>query len=289
VLNNRELASTIWLTFGIAVALCRADLRRSLWSIVRSAVPWRLLLVWSLYSGAITFAVVGLHRIGLGYRDSTKDAVVWALIAGLSILFKFNEVGADPGLLRRTLFGAVKLTALVEFFVNLYVFPLWAELVLQPFVVLVATTALVAGMEEKTVPAKRLLDTVSICLGLAFLLVVARQLVLHYNEIDGRATALAFAQPVLLTVLIVALTYCVGLIAAYELVFMRIGWKQPSRRNRLRARTALLITLHLRLRRVHGFAGTLPRRLAARSSWREARRFVRDYAAGREVPMPLDA
>jgi hypothetical protein len=107
------------------------------------------------HAGAVTASIIGVHQLGFAYRDSTKDAVVWALIAGSPILFKFNEFGADADLLTRTLFGAVKVTAFAEFAINLYVFPLWVELVLQPFVVFFATITVVAGMDEENLPAKK--------------------------------------------------------------------------------------------------------------------------------------
>lgn len=87
---------------------------------------------------------------------------MWGLIAGLPILFKFNVVGREPRLLRNTLVGVVGATASVEFFINACVFPLWAELLLQPFLAVVAMTSIVAGSDEKTMRAKQLIDGVSV-------------------------------------------------------------------------------------------------------------------------------
>jgi hypothetical protein len=84
----------------------------------------------------LTATVYGLRRADLTYSDSTKDAVVWAVVVGLPLLFNAHGKRGAPGLLRATLVGAVALTALVEFFVNLYVLPIWVEVVLQPVVVL---------------------------------------------------------------------------------------------------------------------------------------------------------
>lgn len=98
----------------------------------------------------MTAATYGLHRVGLGYPDSTKDAVVWGSIAGLVILFKFNDAGEAPRLLRYTLGGAFGATALVEFFANLYVFPLFVQLFFQPFVAVVKWSSVIAARDEKT-------------------------------------------------------------------------------------------------------------------------------------------
>ena len=90
---------------------------------------------------------------------------------------------------------------------------------------------------------------------------------------------LSFLQPIALSV-VVAMTYIVALVSSYELAFMRLGWGQPSRRHRIRAKLALLVTLHVRLQKVHHFFGFLPDQLADAKSWRAARRIVRDYKSG---------
>jgi hypothetical protein len=81
----------------------------------------------------------------------------------------------------------VGLTVLVEFFVNLYVSPLWVELLLQPFVAVVLWMSVVAAGDTK-----RLLDVISTLSGIAMIVVVAWYLVRHYQEIDPRSTALSF-------------------------------------------------------------------------------------------------
>lgn len=284
LLNDRELASTILLGLGLIAASFNRGIRSSLLSVVRAASGWKLSIIWIMYAALLSATTYGLQRVGLDYADSTKDAVVWGLIAGLPILFKFSVVGKESRLLRETLSGVVRATALVEFFINVYVFPLWAELLLQPFVAVIAITSIIAGYDEKTMPAKKLIDGVSAVLGFAVIFFVARHLAQHHDEIDGRSTLLSFAQPIVLSIAVVAMTYIVALVSSYELAFMRIGWSQPARRGRVRARLALLLTLHVRLHQVHHFTGTLPHQLADTTSWRAARRLMHDYKSGTPRP-----
>ena len=122
-------------------------------------------------------------------------------------------------------------------------------------------------------------------MGFAVVFVVGRHLIQHRAEVDGSSTVLSFFQPVILSVVVVAMTYIVELVSSYELAFMRLGWGQPSRRHRVRAKLALLVTLHVRLQNVGHFDGFLPDQLADAKSWRAARRIVRDYKSG--VP-PVD-
>jgi len=97
MLNNRELASAILLGSGLIAACFSGSLRSKLLSLVRAAFGWKLSTLWVTYIGLVVATTYGLHRIGLGYPDSAKDAVVWGLIAGLPILFKFGVAGRVRG------------------------------------------------------------------------------------------------------------------------------------------------------------------------------------------------
>ena len=91
MLNNRELASAILLGSGLIAACFSGSLRSNLICLVRAAFGWKLSTLWVTYIGLVVATTYGLHRVGLGYPDSAKDAVVWGLIAGLPILFKFGD------------------------------------------------------------------------------------------------------------------------------------------------------------------------------------------------------
>jgi hypothetical protein len=278
MLNDRELATAILLGVVIAACCLSKDVRSSFG--LRSAFGWKLPLIGLTYVLVLAGSVAGLHKIGLNYPGSTKDAVVWGLLVGLPLLGGFNSLGQRPGSERAMLGRIVSLTVLVEFFVNLYVFPLWVELMLQPFVAVVAWMSVVAAGDNRYRPAVWLLDVILALSGIVMIVVVAWYLLRHYQEIDPRSTALSFLQPVLLSLAIILLTYIVALVSSYESAFLRIGWHQPSRRQRLRAKFALATTLHVRLHKVHNFAGLLPQRLADTGSWRSARQFVRTYRSG---------
>jgi hypothetical protein len=281
VLNNRELASAILIGLFIAACCLSGNVRSSFRPLLRNAFAWKLSLIWLAYVLVLTAAVTGLHRAGLNYAGSTKDAVVWGIVVGLPLLAKYNTLGQRPGSIRALFLRIVGLTVLVEFFVNLYVFPLWVELLWQPLVVVVmGMSAVVAERDRRNQQAKKVLDALVAALGAVIILIVAWHLIRHHDQIDAGSAALSFLQPVALSATIIVLTYAVALVSSYGLAFLRIGWSQPDRRKRMRAKAAIVVTLHARLNKIHNFAGQLPRRLSETTSWRSARRLVRDYKTG---------
>jgi len=114
--------------------------------------------------------------------------------------------------------------------VNPYVFPLWAELLLQPFLVVIGMASALAGADARSRPARKLLDSISTVVGFVILFAVARHLVQHHDDVDVRATLLSFTLLVVLSGAVVSLTHLVVLLSSYEVASLCIGWGQPSRR-----------------------------------------------------------
>src|SRR5438067_443242 len=72
--------------------------------------------------------------------------------------------------------------------------------------------------------------------------------------------------------------YAVGLLSAYELAFLRIGWK--SDRGwwaRTRAKLALLASFHVKARDVGDFSGPWQFKLASATSFSDARRVIGEF------------
>lgn len=279
--NNREFATLILFGLLLLWVLSRRDLRASFGSALKAAFAPRLAVIWVVYAAALLLTVWALRYLGLRYEGANKDAVVWALVVGLPVLVKFDSAAKQPGSFGSLLRRAVGLTAIVEFYVNLYVFPLWVELLLQPFAALLAMLTVVAETRQEWTPVKRLTEGCLAVLGFVVAGVVAVHLVTNLRELDGTKIALSFLQPVLLTAVVVALTYLLAVYSSYELAFMRMKFPIVPTTTSRWSKVALVVGLHFRVHKVSGFAGHLPRRLKSRPGYRDASNLVSDYKHGR--------
>ena len=281
MLNNREVASAILVLALLAMVMLRRDMRGSLASVIGSALVPKLALLWTAYAGCVVGAVLVIGHLGLRYDGSTKDAVVWALIAGLPIGFRFDRAARQPGLLVNALVGAIKWTTLVEFFVNLYVLPLWAELPLQAVLAFLALLAVTAEtVANAPLSTRRFLNGVLTVGGGSLLLANAAHIAVQWDSIDWRATGLALLQPIVLTMVVVLFTAVVALLSAYELLFLRLHFPRGAGAVAARHRLALVLGLHVRLMKISGFAGALTVRLRSTRSLGSALAVVRDYRRG---------
>ena len=283
MLNNREMASVIVLGSALAMVCLWPGVRRSFVSVLASLFGRKLMELWLLYGLSVSAAALVLDRIGLRYPGSVKDVVVWAVIAGLPIYVRFVNVQEHPDLLLHGLLKTVRATAFVEFFVNLYVFPLWIEIPVQCVILIVAVLSGYANADTSTPQVVRtFLARVLLLIGGAMLLWSAAHVLDGWHHISWKNTAFAFVQPVALTVVAVIMTAVVAVLAAHETAWTRLQFPRVEPRLRLRHQLALLFGLHVRLHKVAGLGATTGAELKATESFAAALGVVRRY--GRSEP-----
>jgi hypothetical protein len=141
VFTNRELALALW-ALGFAVwALSKPEIRANCWELVKTVVAPPLGIVLLLACASASTAVWMFHELGSWHTTSAKETAFWFFGSALVLLFTYDRVAEDYGwTVRKTL----ALTFLFQFVINLYAFPLAAELVLVPIVVFL-TVILAAG------------------------------------------------------------------------------------------------------------------------------------------------
>jgi hypothetical protein len=152
-----------------------------------------------------------------------------------------------------------------------------AELILQPFLVLLGLMSVVAGMNDRHKSVKRLTDRVLIFIGLALLAFTLQQLVVNWDELDKLQAMRELVLPMWLTVGLLPFIYFLSLYSNYEMAFKGIDFRTKDRRARFRAKLAFMTKFHLRAREAHTFNWLWARRLGSADSFRAARQVIDDF------------
>jgi hypothetical protein len=121
---------------------------------------------------------------------------------------------------------ALRLTLIVEFLVNLYVFPFGVEMVLVPFVVLVVLVEAVAALDPAQAPAQRFSSGVITTIGFGLLAYVVVSVLSDLSGFLTRENAEDF-------LLAPALT-----LASFPILFVVVRWVRwdtPAVRRRWQA------------------------------------------------------
>jgi len=281
-LNNREWATLVWLSIAVALALLRREIRSSLRDLTRTALHIKILLpalIMVAYVGVLVR--IGL-RVGLWNMNLIKGTIIWFIVSGLVLLMSSAKAGKERRFFRRTALRTLEATVFVEFFTNLFVLSLPAELILQPVVVLLAMLSIVAGGEKRYHAAKRFVDGLLTVAGLGIATFSVVQLIRQWDQLNKSANVLEFVLPVWLTIGLLPFIYLVALYAAYESSFNRIDSMAKDRGARRRAKLALLTITHGRTRSLNAFTGDCAEEVASTASLAEARDVIRKYQASRQ-------
>ena len=258
MLNNRELAALIWIGAAVLWAFSKPSVRESLVGVIRALLKPKILI-----SIAAMLAWIGLElsigvRLGLWNFALAKGTILWTLGSAGVLLFNCTQIdpgGDDPHFFRRTILATVGVAAFVEFFVNLYVMSLLVELVFQMVIIALTLMVAVAAQKPEHKSVKILCERMLALTGLALLVLTARQLYLHWQQLNVSDVLLDFALPVWLTIGLVPFLFLFSIYVAYDAAIRRINWEARDRRARWRSGLALLSTLRFRTDTVRKFTG----------------------------------
>ena len=256
MLNNREIATLVWVAAAIPWAFSNKSVRGSFAQVVKMFLEPRILTPF-----VVMLAWIGLElwvgiRLAFWNPALAKGTILWTLGSASVLLVNCTQIDSDGDHLlffRRTLLATVCVTAFVEFFASLYVMNLPAELVFQIMVVVLSLVVVVAGKNPKYKSVKVFCERMLALICLAFITMAAQQIYLNWQQLDAWELLLDFALPVWLTVGLVPFLYFFSIYVVYDAAFCRIHAEATGIRARWRSQLALLSVLHFRAHTVQTF------------------------------------
>ena len=277
LLNNRELASLIWLVVAAAWILSNRKPRSATVEILKNLARPVLLVPLLLMMGWVALEIrVGseltLWNIGLAYNTA-----VWTVGTALVLFFNINEAADDPRFFRKTVIGTLKASVVVAFFINLFVFSLLAELILQPALTILVMLEVVSGRKPEFQPGKKVVDAFLTGIGVLLLGYTMSELYAQWAHLDPRALLLQFSLPVWLTIGILPFIYVLSLVLVYDGALRRVNWATSDWRARWRTRFVLARDFGLRQNELRSFTGMWIKRLSASADVASARAVVRQF------------
>jgi hypothetical protein len=174
MLNNREWAILIW-SVGIFLALmARSEIRSSVAQLLRILLSPPLLIPLLLMVGYVVGEIWLGYKARLWRTDLIKDTIVWFVISALAFFFGYDQASKQPHFFRRRLVAAISIPVFIEFFANLFVLNLVAEVALQPFLLLLGLLIAMAESDERLRALRTPLNALLAVVGLSLLVYSVR-------------------------------------------------------------------------------------------------------------------
>lgn len=278
--NSREDALVFWALVGTGLALSGPDIRHSLLNVIRSVLAPALLRLWILTAVYTTAVVAGAERLGLWHTTTLKETLYWFFGAGVVLIAGAIQTTGDPVKFKNLVRRAFKFTIVLEFFVNVYVFPLAVELFFIPFMVLLVTMNAFSGYQPKYKDVARLTEKLIVWIGFGVVAFVAVSVLRDLDGATSRETIEQLLVAPALTIASIPLFYFVALLTAYEQVFWRTKFfLRDDKRLARRANLAVVRACGFSLRRISLFTGEFIPRLIALRNENDLDELMRDFQA----------
>ena len=226
IFTTREIAIFIYGILLLAYVLVRKKGKNILMPVIKAACHIKLI---------IPFCMVLLFAAGfvwvctyLPFWDwiYVKDIVFWVLFAGVPICFNATNRQLEEHYFRNILIDNLKFTALVEFLTGTFTFPIIGELILQPL--LVFFVILESSLVKKTEATKKVVDGLIGIAGLIIIGLTIKSMADSIGEIYFVDILVGLALPIILSIIYLPVAYFFALYAKYEILFLRMGFKEPD-------------------------------------------------------------
>lgn len=238
VLDNRELAICVWITIFLIWVLRAHGVRESLKDLLASAFKIQILSTLFLAISYLVVINICLFYVGLWTVGQLKVSIFWLIFVGIKEISDISKISQDPKQLRAFTVAHLKLSLALDFFINLYGFPFFVELIFVPFMALISGLFFFAQNEEKYQQVEKLISWVMVVIVVGILSYEVYMLVNNFNKIAHKDTIRNFILPIIYPILFVPFLWLLSIYVAYEGVFARLefilGNKQLSEKAKYR-------------------------------------------------------
>ncbi len=144
-------------------------------------------------------------------------------------------------ILEKVLKDNLKLTAILEFIISTFTFNIWVELVIIPITTIIVIMNVIAERKEEYEKVHKLLDIVLAVAGFWILYETIKIGIHEYKELDALNTFISFMIPIVYLILIIPLEYILELYSKYELLFVRMSFKEEKDKKKFKRRHRWLV------------------------------------------------
>lgn len=220
--SSREVALFSWSLVFIVLAARRIDVRKSFFAICRSFLNWKILVPIFAIAAYSLMIVFVLYKLGIWQPFLIKDTIYWFIGTAFILLLNINEADQN-GFFKKVLIDSLRVIVLFIFIINLYTLNIFIELILVPLVFFIVVMSTYVEGKPEYFQIKRILNFGLSAIGILYIFYAVCEIFSDYRLLVNVKNLETFILPPILTVTFIPVLYLLALIAAYEVLFMRLG------------------------------------------------------------------
>jgi cytochrome bd-type quinol oxidase subunit 2 len=139
------------------------------------------------------------------------------------MLFRFTKAN-DHDFFQKSIKANIKGLVFLEFFINLYGFNIWIELILVLIYALIGGMLAISDTDKKYEAVKKLLIHFLSAMGLFFIVYAVYMAIKDFSNFASYENLVSFYLPIILSLSFLPFVYFAALFAGYETLFTRLGF-----------------------------------------------------------------
>lgn len=230
------MATYIWLLILVIVFLSEKSVRKSIISLLKIIFSAKMFIPIIIMGVYIIIVIYIMYLANFWNKTLIKDSIVWSFGVGLVMFFNANKATKDEYHIKEIVKENIKLTVIVEFIINFYVFNLPVELFVIPFITILVLLQVVSQYDEKYKTAENFFTSLLNIIGLIIISIAVYKLFNDFNTFATLENLRSFLFPIVMTFTYIPFIYLLALFIMYEEFFNRID--SAYRHNTLMAKYA---------------------------------------------------
>lgn len=227
-LSSRECTTIIWGVILIIYVITKKETRNASYNVIKIFFGKKLRILWIVYFLYVVGITSLFSKLSLWKNVYLKDVIIWTLFSGLINYMNAVSREADENYIIKLIKENLKLIIIFEFIMSTFTFNILVELLIIPIFTLISILSFVSERDAKYKNVYKLTNSVSGILGFVFLYKTIEVGVNEYQQLNVRDTLISFLIPIIYLVLTLPLIYIISLYSKYELLFLRMSFKEGN-------------------------------------------------------------
>ena len=247
ILSTREWATLIWGCIFMLYVLCHREIRKSLWNVIVIFFDKKLRILWEIILLYVLTITMVFCYLPIWENIYIKDIIIWFLFSGLIYCMNAVSSEADETYIKKMLKDNLKFTMILEFFMSTFTFNIWIELAIIPVITIITVMNVIAEKKEEYKSVHKLLDSILAIAGFWIFYETIKIGINEYKQLNIINTLVSFMIPIVYLILIIPLEYILELYSKYEVLFLRMTFKEEKDK---RIRTAIFRECNFSVRKI---------------------------------------
>ena len=241
ILSTRELATIIWILILLIYILKNKRTKKLFLNVIKILFGKNLIKIWILISLYVFIITLIFSKTSIWNNYYIKDIIIWFITAGVIFCFNAASKESDERYIWKVLKDNLKFTIVIEFFYSTFTFSLWVELLIIPIITFLTIVETYAEAKEEYKIVYKFMQRLFAIISIWFFYETFKLGLREYKKLNILNIIVSFMIPIVYLMLIIPLEYLIELYSKYEVLFIRISFKNSNDKKVARKRKFLII------------------------------------------------